>query len=107
MKAQLEAWSNALLGVAICLREDAEGRDGQDAEAEVKTGEEIEVEAEVEAKPTIGGTMCLGGVRSMPRQRIIIAWRKWASEAIPWIGWMDWMVDWAITHLYHSVIRGQ
>lgn len=60
MKAQLEARSNALLVVAICLREDAEGRDGQDAEVKVKTGEKIEVEAEAEAKPTIVGTMCLG-----------------------------------------------
>ncbi|GAB0138895.1 hypothetical protein EsDP_00007116, partial [Epichloe bromicola] len=57
MKAQLEAWSDALLVVATCLREDAEGRDGQDAEVKVKTGEEIEVEAE--AEPTIVGTMCL------------------------------------------------
>ncbi|KAG5976664.1 hypothetical protein E4U55_007257 [Claviceps digitariae] len=119
MRAQLEAWSNALLSVAICLREDVEGQ--EDVVIVKKDREEREMPKDQDQdkhdraestkstnKPTIVGTivgtMCLGwgGITARTAQHRtaqmgITLGKKhqnkgYGREAI------NWMVDWAFMH---------
>ncbi|KAG6134182.1 hypothetical protein E4U38_002486 [Claviceps purpurea] len=107
IRAHLKAWSNALLGVAICLREDVDegadapaGVDGMtaDQDGDGKTKRAIQ-------KKTIVGTMCLmrGGCTTARTSQhrtaqmgITLAeqyqCKGYGREAI------NWMVDWAFRH---------
>ncbi|KAG6169364.1 hypothetical protein E4U11_004157 [Claviceps purpurea] len=99
MQAHLKAWSNALLGVAICLREGVDGGGNAPVGVDGMTTNKRAIQ-----KNTIVGTMCLrgGSTNAQTAQhrtaQMGISFGKqyqgkgYGREAI------NWMVDWAFRH---------
>ncbi|KAG5986537.1 hypothetical protein E4U54_005374 [Claviceps lovelessii] len=114
MRAQLEAWSNALLGVAICLRDDVAGGGQEDVmkmktkktkkEEEEEEEEETRNDAKRYSQRTIVGTMCLGwgGINARTAQHRTAQMSITLSRQHQNKGYgreaINWMVDWAFMH---------
>ncbi|KAG5948216.1 hypothetical protein E4U59_002017 [Claviceps monticola] len=106
IKAHLKAWSNALLGVAICLREDVDGGGNAPVRVDGMTTNQDEDGKTKHAiqNNTIVGTMCLRGgstnaqtAQHRTAQMGITLAKQYqckghGREAI------NWMVDWAFRH---------
>ncbi|KAG6002996.1 hypothetical protein E4U21_002471 [Claviceps maximensis] len=106
MRAQLEAWSNALLGVAICLREDV-GGGGREDDATMTTETKDNSgggRTREKSKPTVVGIMCMGwgGINARTAQHRTAQMGMKISKEHQRKGYgpeaLTWMVDWAFTH---------